>query len=715
MSDQTLETLEKKCPRCGAASADSSNPSGRCSACLKKLAANKKKPGHWQRAQTKADDALRRQKGKNGTAHKKSSGLGNRASIVKQTQSAEKKTGEKLSPDRKNNGKGYAASNTRMVPEKLNRGRHHVDEKKLRNWKKKLKKSEIDTASLYTLMKAKYADNDEIQELLKAIGPDGLEQYIELFGMQETQKKSEEFLTKEEAVKLPELPTPTPTGLAAEVGKTHTVEIHPDLDHLYRAKGLIKENNRPHLSIQHFKKAGFPEDIIKKLPRDAHGKVTPEMIDEHIAKLPKKKVNIQVKPYTWGSQQHRPGEQYALSVQMHPEEQMKMQPDQKKTWDDIRTNQHQFSDISNDREKQKEDHSPHQIGWSRIDPHSKDDHWHVDEIQSDFQNKDKIDNKSEGDGQQDYIKMKAWSEKEENKDHPAYNKIKKYVDLSTDQYGSKESEDIYRDAQDAVREHNIIPRGDSEGLLSHLSHGHDDPQHMIHSATNALARKLGVKSMSMDTPQDQADQSGLNTNESADDDLEDDHHQEWVDDHIGEIESDVHSDLWGHENNNKLISEHSKNPNFKSAIEKLGGEDELSELAGSMSDPKEYSENVIDDKPEFTNAYNKLSQPEKDAIHDYTRRYQDWVHDIAYDKASDRYPGAPPRQKSKEEKDSFDISKLPVHQLNTYHKRPRKLGMKEVDKKSLLGEQPGDEQEKVQYMNLHKKLQLILDLIKTYK
>lgn len=174
--DEIIEPLEKKCPRCGGASANSSNPSGRCSACLKKLASNKKKPGHWQRAQTKADDALRRQKGKNGTAHKKTSGLGSRKSIVKQTQSAEKKTGEKLSPDRKNNGKGYAASNTRMVPEKLNRGRHHVDPKKLAAWKSKLKKSELDTASLYTLLKAKYQNDSEVIELLKSLGPDGFEQ-----------------------------------------------------------------------------------------------------------------------------------------------------------------------------------------------------------------------------------------------------------------------------------------------------------------------------------------------------------------------------------------------------------------------------------------------------------------------------------------------------------------------------------------------------------
>jgi hypothetical protein len=182
---EILEPLEKKCPRCGKASADKSNPSGRCSACLKKLASNKKKPGHWQRAQTKADDALRRQKGKNGTAHKKSSGLGSRDSIVKQTQSAEKRTGEKLSPDRKNNGKGYAASNTRMVPEKLNRGRHHVDPKKLRAWKKRMKKSEVDYDALYTLMKAKAEEYPELLELLKGLGPDGLENYIELFDKEE--------------------------------------------------------------------------------------------------------------------------------------------------------------------------------------------------------------------------------------------------------------------------------------------------------------------------------------------------------------------------------------------------------------------------------------------------------------------------------------------------------------------------------------------------
>lgn len=179
-----MELLEKKCPRCGSKSANKSNPSGRCSSCLKKLAANKKKPGHYLHNHKVADDALRRQDGKNGTASHKSKGRGSRKSIIAQTKAAEKKAGQVLSPDRKDNSKGYSASNTRMVPKELNRGRHHVDEKKLRAWKKRLKKNDLDTASLYTLLKSKAQDDETLLSLLKNLGPEGLEQYIELFDIE---------------------------------------------------------------------------------------------------------------------------------------------------------------------------------------------------------------------------------------------------------------------------------------------------------------------------------------------------------------------------------------------------------------------------------------------------------------------------------------------------------------------------------------------------
>jgi hypothetical protein len=174
LDEAFLEELAKSCPRCGKPSANKSNPSGRCSACLKKLAANKKKPGHYLHEHKVADDALRRQKGKNGTAHKKSSGLGSRKSIINQTHNAEAKTGQVLSPDRKDNSKGYSASNTRMVPPELNRGRHHVDGKKLAAWKKRLKKSETTDEEFYTYILSKATEigsQEELVEALKEMSP----------------------------------------------------------------------------------------------------------------------------------------------------------------------------------------------------------------------------------------------------------------------------------------------------------------------------------------------------------------------------------------------------------------------------------------------------------------------------------------------------------------------------------------------------------------
>lgn len=158
------ETLVKKCPRCGGASANASNPSGRCSSCLKKLAANKKKVGHYLHEHRVADDALRRQAGKNGTASKKTRGTGTRQEIIDKVKRAEKKAGRTLSPDRKDNSKGYASSNVRMVPEKLNRGRHTVDPKKLAAWKKSLKKSNLGAEELFALVLAHLEEREDLKK-----------------------------------------------------------------------------------------------------------------------------------------------------------------------------------------------------------------------------------------------------------------------------------------------------------------------------------------------------------------------------------------------------------------------------------------------------------------------------------------------------------------------------------------------------------------------
>jgi hypothetical protein len=178
---QETEELIKSCPRCHGKSANPSNPQGRCSACLKKLAANKKKPGHWQRAQTKFDDAKRRENAKNGTAHYKSKGrVKSRKAFVSKVQNAEKKTGEKLSPDRVDNSRGYEGKNTRMVPEKLNRGRHHVDGKKLRAWQKRLKKTDLTDDQFYTMILAKAQETNDtaLLSLLDDMHPNDLVNFI---------------------------------------------------------------------------------------------------------------------------------------------------------------------------------------------------------------------------------------------------------------------------------------------------------------------------------------------------------------------------------------------------------------------------------------------------------------------------------------------------------------------------------------------------------
>lgn len=180
-ADDELEELIKSCPRCGGKSANASNPSGRCSSCLKKLASNKKKVGHYLHEHKVADDALRRQNGKNGTASKKSSGRGSRKEIISKVKSAEKKHGQVLSPDRKDNSKGYGSSNVRMVPPELNRGRHHVDGKKLKAWQKRLKKSDVSYEELHTflLAKAAAAGNEELVKHLNTLTTDEVSTFIE--------------------------------------------------------------------------------------------------------------------------------------------------------------------------------------------------------------------------------------------------------------------------------------------------------------------------------------------------------------------------------------------------------------------------------------------------------------------------------------------------------------------------------------------------------
>ena len=145
------------CPRCHGPSKNKANPSGRCAKCLSKLRRNKKDPNRWEHANKLADDALRRQKGDTPTTTAKKSGNADRHQIIQEVKEGYRKYGKGrvLSPDRKNNAKGYEKSNVEMVPKELNRGRHHVNKKKLAVWRHHLHKSGLTIDEFSTILLAK--------------------------------------------------------------------------------------------------------------------------------------------------------------------------------------------------------------------------------------------------------------------------------------------------------------------------------------------------------------------------------------------------------------------------------------------------------------------------------------------------------------------------------------------------------------------------------
>lgn len=156
---------------------------------LKDLKRNRKQVGHKEKATQMVLQAKRRERGGKGTksgsggtkGHSSGKMSSDTGSAVKRIQGKEKKTGTNLSLDRKNNMRGYEGKNTRLVPKKLNQGRHHVDGKKLKDWKKKLKKSELDMDEFVTLLHSKILEkgHEELIEPLKIIDIERLIDYVD--------------------------------------------------------------------------------------------------------------------------------------------------------------------------------------------------------------------------------------------------------------------------------------------------------------------------------------------------------------------------------------------------------------------------------------------------------------------------------------------------------------------------------------------------------
>ena len=96
---------------------------------LSKLRRDRKTPGHKERGYQQVLQAKRRERGGSGTTagqgrkgHASGHMKTKTGTAVKRYASAEKKHGKKMSIDRKNNKKGYAAGNTRLISQKYNKG-----------------------------------------------------------------------------------------------------------------------------------------------------------------------------------------------------------------------------------------------------------------------------------------------------------------------------------------------------------------------------------------------------------------------------------------------------------------------------------------------------------------------------------------------------------------------------------------------------------------
>jgi hypothetical protein len=530
-----------------------------------------------------------------------------------------------------------------------------------------------------------YQNMEKIRELAAEMGMET--ELVKGFTVEQLVKEAIEMKVVNNVNKINELIKGAPNSPQAqtgatklEPGSTHEVEVHPHIDHLLKLKNHILSSGQDKLKMEHFKRMGVSKTDLKNVPRDADGWTSPQTIDDHIESLPKTKVNVKVVPYDWGAQlHHKDSKQNLLSVAIHPDE--KLHEDEE-TNDRLKGYLVGKGALTQHRFRGAGDRSHPQMGWARIDDTAGKDHWHVDEIQSDLRNKNNIERET----------------------------------------GSKkDADDLYRG----------------------ISHGHDDPQHFIQSVVNAMARKHNANSISMDTPKDQARQSGLREFESIDEDeirdgmydaIEQD--PQW----LREVEEFENKHFSSHKVKKEL--EETQNPYLKSAAKKvnLHSPETLSDVTSNLSgsEPQEQVEQTLSrilraDNDIIHNHYNrekdnpnpheeslrssrkhmddeskpKLSEQEYDAVADFFR--EKFTEMPLFNEHVDRLTNDHISRQGKIA--NKKLRALPVHQIDTYDKRPKKAGMT-LSPKSLFMPDHAKEGEEVQASRVYKNIQKINDLVK---
>lgn len=227
------------------------------------------------------------------------------------------------------------------------------------------------------------------------------------------------------------------------------IAAHPQLDYLKRIKGAIEDSGLPAMHKRDLEKQGLniPNDLLS--PK---GEVSIESVNRATDLLPKTEYNVNFGKWN-GAQRHNIDiKQDVLRVNITNDMLKKMR-------DEGVLNS--FNKVNEMSRRSGHPIDLHTLGWARLDL-SSTGHAHIDEIQSDL-GQNLVD---------------------------AVSKLKQEGKMP----------DEYKDLQE----------GDLKKIQSILAGGHEDINHAVFSATHQTLRQMpNIKTVSMDTPLDQAKQAGL--------------------------------------------------------------------------------------------------------------------------------------------------------------------------------------------------------------
>lgn len=237
-----------------------------------------------------------------------------------------------------------------------------------------------------------------------------------------------------------------------EIKKGMQVEIHPNVDNLKRIKGALLDSGKVKMRKGDMAKLGLniPNEVVSP-----QGEISIDSVNRAVDLLPKDKYNVSFSEWT-GSQTHDPNPvQHVFQLNLTNDHVKKLK--EQGLYDTFQ----KMAEISK-RSGHPVDY--HSLGWARVDL-SHPGHAHIDEIQSDL-----------GQG----LVKTVQTAKEEG------TLPQEYKDLDPEKL---------------------------QQIEQVLKGNHEDINHAIFSAAHEVLRQKfpDVKTVSMDTPEDQIEQSGLDT------------------------------------------------------------------------------------------------------------------------------------------------------------------------------------------------------------